>query len=184
MAAAGLLKSIYLRYFSQPVAERILYRAIARHKFSRIVELGIGQGVRTRRIIELAVGGRPQEVRYTGIDLFEARDAASPGLTLKAAHQQLRPLGAKVQLVPGDSFSALARVANSLSGTQLLIVSADQDPQSLERAWFYVPRMLADDARIFLQRRDGGAAETVFEEMKRGEILTMARCAAPQRKAA
>jgi hypothetical protein len=83
--------------------------------------------------------------------LFEAREARHPGLTLKEAYTQLRPLGAKVQLVPGDPFSALARVANSSVGTQLLIISADQDAASLARAWFYVPRMLAEQSQVFVE---------------------------------
>jgi hypothetical protein len=47
-----------------------------------------------------------------------------------------------VRLVPGDPFSALARVANQLSNTHLLIIGADHESSSMDRAWRYIPRML------------------------------------------
>jgi hypothetical protein len=102
-----------------------------------------------------------QRVRYTGIDLFEARPQDRPGWTIKRAHKTLASLGAKVQLVPGDPLSALARCANALASTDIVIISADQDLQSLRQAWFYVPRMLHDKSCVFLEEpgtnRDGAS---------------------------
>lgn len=159
MAAAGFFKSALLRYFARPAHERVLYRAVRKHKIASIVELGMGRGVRAQRLIEMAQRHHPGEVRYAGIDLFEARDASEAGITLKQAHCLLRATKAKALVVPGDPFSALARVANSLTGTQLLIIAADQDAAALERAWFYVPRMLASGALVFVeQRSQRGAA--------------------------
>ena len=43
---------------------------------------------------------------------------------------------------------ALSAAANSLTNTDLLIISADQDAASLERAWFYVPRMLHGETLV------------------------------------
>jgi hypothetical protein len=151
VAAAGFLQSVVFRYLSRPAHERVLYRAIRKHKIGRIVELGVGTGVRAQRLIAMAQRHHGDEVRYAGVDLFEARDASQPGLTLKRAHVLLRGTGAKVQAVPGDPYSALARVANGLTETQLLIVAADQDAAALERAWFYVPRMLTADALVFVE---------------------------------
>jgi hypothetical protein len=169
--AAGLLKSVYLRYLSAPKSDRLLYRVVQKQRIARIVEIGIGPGLRARRLIQMALRTSSQ-VRYTGIDLFEARDAAHRGLTLKEAYTQLRPLGAKVQLVPGDPFSALARVANSLAGTELLIISADQDAASVARAWFYVPRMLSEKSQTFVEELLANSV-TKLNSISRAEIAAL-----------
>jgi hypothetical protein len=147
---AGLLRSLYLSYFSKPQGYRPLYRALRKRPPTKIVELGIGSAERTLRMLELCAAG--PETSYTGIDLFEARgQGAAPGLSLKAAHTKLSATGVKVRLVPGDPFSALSRSANALAGQDLILISADQDRESLARAWFYVPRMMHPGTLVLLE---------------------------------
>ncbi len=185
MAAASLLKYLHLAYLSHPSSERLLYRAIRKLRIRTIVELGVGSGQRAARMIEVALrynGGQP--VRYTGIDLFESRPSSTPGVTIKCAYRTLKPLGANVQLVPGDPYSALARCANSLTSTDLLIIAADQDEASLSRAWFYVPRMLSERSLVYLEKI-GDGEKRVFHSMTHAEIETLASAvAAPRRRAA
>ena len=90
-----------------------------------------------------------QEILYTGVDLFEAREG--PGLTLKTAHRMLRSTGARIQLLPGDPFTVLSRSANALSGTDLVVISDRQDQDSLARGWFYLPRMLHENSSVFIE---------------------------------
>ncbi len=138
------LDTVFLCWISKPQQERPVYRLVKKHRIDSIVELGVRDLARTLRLIRLArrcaAGG---SVRYTGIDLFEARPADRPRLTLKQAHQTLTHSGATVRLVPGDGPTVLSRYANQLTGTQLLLVSLVADPQELGRAWYYIPRMLA-----------------------------------------
>ena len=171
MSAGTLLKYGYLAYLSRPVADRTLYRVIHHLRPQSIVEIGIGEAMRTRRMIDLALIHRSaDEVRYTGIDLFEARPAGSPGLPLKAAHTLLKTLPLKVRLVPGDPFAALSRAANTLLGTDLLIVSAGHDPESLARAWFYVPRMIHEASQVFVEEPRPKLEQTQFRLVSREEI--------------
>ena len=95
-------------------------------------------------MIEVAKLASPrQDICYVGMDLFEGRsESDGPGLSLKAAHQFLRGVGGRVQLVPGNPAESLARTANSLGKIDLLIVPAELDSPSSSRAWFFVPRML------------------------------------------
>ncbi len=153
MARASFLKSCQLCYFSQPKHHRAVYRAVRKRSPATIVELGIGDARRSVNLIRLAQRCLPDvAIAYTGIDLFEARDPASPGLSLKSAHQQLKATGAKLRLVPGDPFAAMSRTANCLVGTDLLVIGHDQDQESLQQAWFYVPRILVPDSLIFVER--------------------------------
>lgn len=168
----SLLQHIYLAYFSQPASDRILYRLIRRQRIQRIVEIGVGRAVRSRRLIVAAQGASgTRAVRYTGIDLFEARPAgALAGLSLKETYRLLKPTGAQTQLVPGDPLAALARIANALTGTQLLIISADQEPTDLERAWFYLPRLLDARSLVFCEQYDAGTARRRLSLLSRTDI--------------
>lgn len=184
MAAAGLLKSVYLSYFAKPAQDRQLFALIRRHKIGSIVELGVGAGVRAIRMIEMAQRHCTSEIRYTGIDLFEARANAEQGLSLKQAYKSLRATGAKVQLVPGDPFSSLARTANSLTGTQLLLISADQDEESLGRAWFYIPRMLTEQPLVLVERSSESGAKSKYNRLTQSDIDTLSGANQQHRRAA
>ncbi len=152
MSATNLLKYLHLAYFSRHKTERPLFRIIRKLQAGHLVHIGVGTGELAQQMIELAAGNsRRSEVRYTGIDLFEMRSDGKPGLTLKRAHRLLKPLPAKTQLVPGDPYSAIARVANSLPDNDLVVISADQDTSSLEQAWFFLPRMLHDDSLVLIE---------------------------------
>lgn len=152
MSLTQRVKYLYLAYFSKPASNRILYRLIKQRRVRRIAQLGVGDGRLAVSLIELAQTAAAEPVRYLGVDLFEGRPAdAEPGLSLKEAHKLMQASGAKVQFLPGDPYSALARGANSNTGVELMLISAEQDPESLARAWFYVPRMLAPGAVVLIE---------------------------------
>ncbi len=169
MAAAGIFKYLKQAFFSNERGERCLYRKIRDLKPVQIVEFGVADGRRSQAIIETAQRYSDEEIRFIGIDLFEARTEQQPGLTLKQAHRKLSTLGAKIQLIPGDPFAALARTANSLSGTDLVVISCDQDQESLQRAYFYLPRMLHEGSVIYRSHEQVDGQDQ-FELVPREEI--------------
>ena len=66
---------------------------------SLVQAISSGLGLCCGRWLEHDSGGRSvqrEQVRFTGIDMFEMRPATSPGLSLKAAHSLLTPTGARV----------------------------------------------------------------------------------------
>ena len=121
---------------------------------------------------------------YAGIDLFEARESNRPGLTFKQAYQRIRPLAGKVKLLPGDPYSALARGANELTGTDLIVVAADQDAESLARAWFYIPRMLHPRSVVLIEERPDNGNTTQLRRIPGDEIQQRAALSAPRRRRA
>lgn len=184
MNVGRLLRSVYLLYFSQPAGHRSLYRAVRARPVRSIVELGIGLGGRTERILEIA-GWKCSGLRYTGIDLFEGRSGGSGGLSLKQAHASLQLPGVRVQLVPGDPWLALMRVANGLAGTDLLLISANQEPESLARAWTWIPRMLTPSSLVFREEIDGQEGQSQWRSVPLEEIQKLAAVAGRgQRRAA
>jgi hypothetical protein len=176
------VKTFFLSRFAKPTGDRGLDRILRRGSNRRIVEIGVGDGQRAKQVLQLAVQlSAGQQVTYTGIDLFES----SPGsdrLELKQAYKLLRPTGARIQLVPGDPFVALARMANNLLRTDLLIVSADVDAESMKRAWFYVPRMLHSGSQIFFESPGEEAGELRLTPMSVAEVKS--RAIQPRRRAA
>lgn len=166
MSAGSLIRSTWLLYFSPPAPDRTLYKAIKGKSIRSVVEIGIGSGLRTQRMLEVLTWQPANEpLRYTGIDLFEARPTHQPGLTLKGAFHDLRRPGVQLKLVPGAPYDALVRAANGLAGTDLLIISADQDRTSLERAWTYVPRMLHTGSLIYQEDADSKTGKTSYRRL-------------------
>jgi hypothetical protein len=171
LSVGSLLRSSYLLYFSQPAADRAVYKAVKSRPIRTIVEIGIGHAGRTERLLEVAAWQQDcLPLRYTGIDLFEARPSHAPGPSLKQAFAQLRLPHVKVQLVPGDPYSALRRVANSLTGTDLLLISADQDAESLARSWTWLPRMLTAESLVFAEEPAAKAGQNYWRPLSLADI--------------
>ena len=123
------------------------------------------------------------DIRYAGIDPFEARSAMDgPGVTLKMAHRLLHATGARVQLIPGDPFAGLSRKANSLGRVDLLVVSSRLDPRQLAKAWFYVPRLLHEQSVVLIEKLLPGG-HTSVRPAADDEIETLAAAAAGRRAA-
>jgi len=169
-----LLRSVYLRYFSKPAAERSIYRAISRQSIRSIVEIGLDLK-RARRLLEFAASRTSRSpLRYTGIDLFDSRSSDEPRLTLKQAFAALRMADVRVQFVPGDPHTALHRVANSLAGTDLLLIGANHDPESLTRAWAWVPRMLTATSLVLIEEAATNPAQASWRIVPLAEIERLA----------
>jgi monoamine oxidase len=89
------------------------------------------------------------EVTYVGVDRFESRGPSDPpGVSLKEAHQRLHGK-ARVQLVPGNVDSALARVCNHLGVFDLVVISAANDERHLSRCWFFLQRVTGPQTTVF-----------------------------------
>ena len=181
MSFGRWFRKLYLLYLSQPAGERALFRHLLGRPVRSVVEVGVRLETRTERLLEIA-GWSGGELRYTGIDLFEARPEGQEKITLKAAFAKLRRPTVHVQLVPGDPYSALVRVANSLAGTDVVIVSADVDQESLERAWVWVPRMLKPGSAVLLE--EATEAARTWRVMPQAEVLKRAEAAKGGRRKA
>jgi hypothetical protein len=182
LSAANGFKALWLAYFSKPADERVLYRLIRKRKLRKIVEIGIGGGQRALRMISLALRYHPAaQVRYTGIDWFEGRTTDSDqGMNLKTAFRMLRASGARIHLVPRDAHEAFARVANALSGNELVVISSEQPLESLGRMWFFLPRMLAPQAVVLCSQTTD--EKRIWRPVSLAEIQSFG--AEPRRRAA
>ena len=137
------MRRMWLTRLSGPAAERPLLRQILQQRPARILELGLGTLERAERLLRIAADLGP--VHYVGLDRFEARSPGDPvGVTLKEAHQRLHGLG-KIQLVPGNADTTLARVCNQLAMVDLVLISSSNDQQSLTRCWFFLQRLVRPD---------------------------------------
>jgi len=177
------IRHLYLAYLSHPSGDRSLYQLIRRHRCRLILEIGMGTGERAARMIDVARSRSTRGVQYTGIDQFEARGGEDgPGQSLKQMHRLLSASGAKVRLIPGDPFSALARSANQIGHVDLLVVSDDVDPGAMDRAWFYVPRLLGEKTHV-MGESVSSRGELIIRPVKRHVIEQHSHIAPPSRAA-
>ncbi len=174
MRLATVVRYLYLSYLSKPAGDRILFRALRRHRVRKILEIGIGTTDRTLRMVRLAERlAAGDTVRYSAVDLFEARPKTVEALSLKEAHRLLKTTTAHSQLIPGEPAPALSRTANSLPGLDLVLISAAHDEASLAGAWFYLPRMLHDGS-VVLRETAGEAGLNEWRRLKWSKIRELA----------
>lgn len=169
MAAMGWLGSVWLRWLSQPVGERVVHRHVLAQAPGRILEIGLGTLVRSERMLRAAARSAG-DVAYVGLDRFEGRAIGDPpGVSLKEAHRRLGGLG-RVRLVPGNADTSLARLCNQLGQFDLVLIAADNDPRHMERAWFFVQRLLTPTTTVLVEP----AAGAVWTALPRTRIDELA----------
>ena len=183
MATANWFRYAYLAHVSRPKSVRQLFRLVKRHRFSRIVEVGISDMQRAVALVEVAQRfAGEQTISYTGIDWFDARSHELAPLKLKDAYRVLRATGANVRLVPGSPSASLVTCANAHANTDFIVIASSVEDCELERAWFYVPRML-HAASIVLREGRNADGEPIFMPIASKQLNAWA-AAAGSRKAA
>lgn len=129
MSRPSWLQKIYWTRFAKPVEDRELFKQLLSHPVSSILEVGVGDGTRMRRLAKLAQRAPGCEVlRYIGTDEFESAKDGQPHLSLKQAHQLATQLGFKASLIPGDVTSAIPRVAHKLGASDMIIIDGGLNP--------------------------------------------------------
>jgi hypothetical protein len=178
MAKLGMLRSLWLTRLSKPAGERTIYRQALTSPPRRILELGLGTLNRTERLLEVAGSAIPaSDITYVGLDRFESRAPGDPpGVSLKEAHQRLHAK-ARVQLVPGNIDSALARVCNHLGVFDLVVISSANDERHLSRCWFFLQRVTTTQTTVIVESARGAwslLSKSRIDEMAARAILQRA----------
>jgi hypothetical protein len=157
MARMGWIRRVWLTRFSKPAADRPLFRHVLRKTPTRLIEIGIDSLDRSARLLRVATAVAPTDaVHYVGLDRFEGRLAGEPqGATLKQAHQRLHGL-ARVQLLPGNADTSLARMCNHLGVFDVVVIAAVTDERHLERSWFFIQRITNASSLVLRETAAGG----------------------------
>ena len=165
---AGLPRLAYLTLLSHPKQDRRIFRMIHQSQVHSILELGIGSGVRTSRMIELLGRQRgSQNPRYIGVAFFEARPANAPGLTIKRAHQLFANSGVDVRLIPGDPCSVLARTANGLGTIDLVVIGAAKEPFFKKMLFGEIPEKVArySPSSVLVVKKFEGVVKSILKKV-------------------
>lgn len=173
MARLGWVRRMWLTRFSKPAADRPLYRHLLAAAPGRIIEIGIESLDRTEKMLRVAAAaGTADTIHYVGLDRFEGRLPTEPaGATLKQAHQKLHRL-AKVQLVPGNADTSLARLCNHLGVFDLVVIAGVTDERHLERSWFFIQRITS--AKTVILRETGSGAGRTWQVVTKATIDELA----------
>jgi hypothetical protein len=179
VSAVSRLNFLYLAYASKPKAERFLYRIIRKRRMSRIVEFGMTSILRSRRMIEVAQRyAPPRNVCFTGFDQFEAAPVEASAClpsrqSLIGVFRALRPTGASVRLLPGTIAGVLPDAANTLPGTDMVIIAHTVSEADMAHAWFYLPRMLHAGSLVLWEQAPS-AEGTAFQGVPLAKIQSLA----------
>lgn len=161
-------RSWLLTRFSKPLADRAVYRFVATHAPRSILEVGMSSIERTCNLLLLAQrSAKTEEIRYCGIDLFEARGGVAP-IRLKDAHCQLRKCGGTVRLVPGDLSAVHPGLANQLGNFELVLLSLASSLEGTGPSISLLPRLIAENGRLLLS--EGESAEKAYRILTRAEV--------------
>lgn len=171
MPPKQILYPLYLYHFSSPKNDRIIYQTLRSLRARRIIEVGIGRCDRALRLIRLAQAiNNARDVEYTGIDLFEDNGDLPSTVTLKYAFRCLRRSGARIRLLPGTVDAVFQQISNSLQNIELVIFSPNWEPLPRSPAWFYLPRMLNANARVFLSGTSDGQPSRCLDVSQVAEL--------------
>jgi hypothetical protein len=158
MSRLSWTQRLYWRYFAKPASERALFLHVLQNPIASILEIGVGSGDRFKRMIPLCQKAEGvSQIRYAGVDPFESAEAGVAHLPLKQAHRMLAELGVKAHLIPGEAASAIARVANMVLPSDLIIIDGswetnDSVSQSIQN---WLPRLCHDHSTIFACNKQG-----------------------------
>ena len=132
-------------HLSRPAEHRELYRATRNKTILSVLELGIDDATRCRRLLAWLdfQQGKPPN-RYAAIDLFE--DAGH--LSLKAFYSVIVAAGTKPMPVPGDLVTGLPRVAHTIGAVDLLIMDEPVNSIADPVARHFLPRVVHADSII------------------------------------
>lgn len=174
MTRLGFVRRMWLTRFSQPAVDRSLFRHVLQRKPSRIIQVGIPSLDRTERLIRVATAAAGGGLHYVGLDRFEARLPGEPvGPTLKQAHQRLHSL-ARVQLVPGNADTSLARLCNHLGAFDMVVIDADTDRRHLERCWFFIQRITGPASLVLRESTSGAGGTSAWQVVSKATIDELA----------
>ena len=179
MKLISSLRFFKMTWLDKPVADRAVYKLIKQRQIRSIIEVGLGDGTRCEKLIAVAQKFSEEKVRYTGVDLFDARESSTP-LKLIDMHRRLKPFDAKTQLVPGDIGAALPRIANSHLRTDLILISAGFERDQFSEVKSFLPRMLHASSLVLVQTK----ADAPFKMLSRLEIENAINKAKVQSKVA
>jgi len=172
------VSALWLKWTWRPHADRALVAWACRHQPRSILEIGVTDPARTARLIKLAARVIGAPVAYTAIDLFDARTSEWAPLGLKETHCRLRAVTERCRLTPGWPSMALRQTANSLTGTDLILIASRWSDDALNGAWKYFARMLGAGTSVFRLSADAGRER--WREIARDELTILAEGAGRQ----
>ncbi|HEY2760450.1 MAG TPA: hypothetical protein VGI75_06895 [Pirellulales bacterium] len=183
MAAVTGWNAFWLSWLARPKGDRNLFRLIRQRKPRKMMLLGLGNLTRAVRMISLAQRYQQADyIHFAGIDRFDTRPIGGPRLSLKDAHVRLRATRSLINLIPGQPRETLMRAANALYGIELIVVSADQDAESMAQSWFYLQRVLAPGAAVL--QEEIANDQPLLRMLSHDELTRLAAASAPQRRRA
>jgi len=167
MSRQSWWQKIYWTRFAKPIEERTLFKYLIQHPVSSILEVGVGEGARMKRIAKLVnLASGSDQLRYIGVDEFESAQGR-PFLTLKQAHRLASQMGFKASLIPGSAPQALPRVAHKFGPSDLIIIDGGIDLSSPTTGVIgsWLNRLAHSQSTVIASNQVGGALGVIERKL-------------------
>jgi hypothetical protein len=155
----------YWTKLSKPAGERPLCEYLIKTPIGSVLQLGMGNGALTRKVLQMArPAGADGVIRFAGVDAFESAEAVQQHMKLKDAHRMCAELGVKAHLIPGELKSALPRVAVTILPSDLLIVeqSGDESATQNDTLMQWLPRLSHSGSAVFVRQGIRSKFERIY----------------------
>lgn len=128
MVRLNWFQRFYWERLAKPRTDRELFRTLISRDIESLMEIGVDDGQRMRKIARLLKIKNPSAtLKYIGVDGFESSKDGNVHLSLKQAHQLATQLGFRATLIPGDLDTAVALAARKVGSCDLVVVNSGFD---------------------------------------------------------
>lgn len=165
--------------FKGPRRYRHLYDQIKITGAKNILEIGVWNGVRAKKMLEVASEKNEiSSLNYFGFDLFEEMDSdvyeseISKMPPSKADVQRLlSETGASINLYAGDTMKTLPAVVDSLPKMDFIYIDGGHSHETVANDWKYSEMLMHKDTVVifddYWENRDDGGCKRVIDALDR-----------------
>lgn len=127
-----------------------LYSYIKTSQPAKILEIGLWNGNRAKKMIETAIQySNAKDIHYYGFDLFESLpedehnyEHAKKPLTLEQIKNKLQETGANITLFKGNTNDTLASSVTSLPPMDFIFIDGGHSLETIDNDWNYCSKLM------------------------------------------
>ena len=156
-----------------PKRYKHLYKSIKFLKANTLLEIGVWNGDRAKKMIEVAKKYNEGTIRYYGFDLFEdlskdqyLKEMSKIPPTKEYVQNKLTLEGVEVHLFSGNTLDTLPKEINEMPTMDFVFIDGGHSNETILNDWIYCSKLIGPKSVVIFDdywrnRTDGGCKLTV-----------------------